>query len=107
MLRRCGKLEGEEKKSSSSTGVKQFGRCLLQGPAWPGLAAPMLQLQLRVLHVSLTESEESEAPITTALMVQEEAENTSVEEDSPPCEGGNDAVVSRYVSTRMVWINIH
>ena len=49
----------------------------------------------------------SEAPITTALMVQEEAEKISVEEVSPPCEGGSDTVVSRYVPSRMVWINIH
>ena len=53
------------------------------------------------------ESEESEAPITTALMVQEEAEKISVEEDSPPCEGGSYTVVSKYVPSRMVWINIH
>ena len=45
-------------------------------------------------------------PDTTALMVQEEAENTSVEEDTPPCEGGSDTLVSRYVPS-MVWINIH
>ena len=50
---------------------------------------------------------ESEAPITTALMVQEETEKISVEEDSPPCERGSDTVVSRYVPSRMVRINIH
>ena len=37
----------------------------------------------------------------------EEAENTSVEEDAPPCEGGSDTMVSRYVPSRMVWINIY
>ena len=61
-----------------------------------------------VLHVSLTVSLKKvrlQLPLT-ALMVQEDAEN-SVEEDSPPCEGGSDTVVSRYVPSRMVWINIH
>ena len=53
------------------------------------------------------ESEESEDPFTTALMVVEEAEKISVEEDSPPCEGGSETVVSRYLPIRMVWINIH
>lgn len=37
------------------------------------------------LRESDSESEESEALITTALMVQEEAENISVEKDCPPC----------------------
>ena len=40
-------------------------------------------------------------------MVQEEAEQISVEEDSPPCEGGGDTMLSRYVPSRMAWINIH
>ena len=84
--------------------VQQLRSCLLQGP--PGLAWARSTDAAASAAGPSRESEGREAPITSALMVQEEAEKISVEEDSPPCEGGSDNRVKQVLS-RMVWINIH